>query len=70
MDLVTPELGFIFWILLIGIVIILPIIALISVFSNQFPKSEKLIWILVILFAPFFGSLIYFTLGRSKGISN
>ncbi len=68
MDLVSSELGLIFWIVAIGFAIILPILALISVVSNQFRNNEKLIWVLVVLFAPVIGSIIYFIVGRPKRI--
>jgi len=66
MDLVTPGFGMIFWIIIIGFALILPIIALISVLSNQFPNNEKLIWVLVIIFAPLMGALIYFMTGKLR----
>jgi len=66
MDLVTPELGLIFWVAFVIFVILFPLFALISVFSNRFPNNEKLIWVLVILFAPLFGAMIYFIMGKSK----
>jgi hypothetical protein len=40
--------------------------ALISVLKNDFPGNDKVIWVLVILFLPFFGSLIYFMVGRGR----
>lgn len=39
-------------ILLIVGVFLLPIIALISILKNEFTGSNKLIWILVVLFLP------------------
>ena len=31
--------------------------------------GEKIVWVLVIIFLPFLGSLIYFFIGRPKGVS-
>lgn len=52
-------------------VLLLPILALISILKNQFPNSnDKLIWVLVSIFVPFFGSILYFIIGRPKRIKN
>ncbi|MCK7591900.1 PLD nuclease N-terminal domain-containing protein [Subsaxibacter sp. CAU 1640] len=69
MDLVTSELGLFFWIFFIVFVIVFPLFALISVLSNRFPNNEKLIWVLVILFAPLFGAIAYFIIGKSRRIT-
>lgn len=66
MDLISSELGLIFWIVIIGFAVILPILALISVVLNQFQNNEKLIWVLVVLLAPMIGSIVYFIVGRPK----
>jgi hypothetical protein len=48
--------GFVFWICM-----------LISAITNKrLSNMEKLIWVLVIIFLPFLGSIIYFFVGRSK----
>jgi hypothetical protein len=31
--------------------------------------GEKIVWVLVIIFLPFIGSIIYFFIGRPKGIA-
>jgi len=49
-----------FWILAV-VSLILAIAALVSVFRNpDFSGGSKLLWVLVILIFPLFGSLIYF----------
>ena len=45
---------------------ILPLIALILVVTNQFESNDKLMWVLIILFLPILGSLLYFIFGHSK----
>ena len=43
--------------------------ALISLLRAEFRDSiNKLIWLLVILFVPFFGALLYFIIGRKQRI--
>lgn len=49
-------------------IVLLPVFALVSVLMSQFPASEKLIWVLVILFLPILGSLLYFLIGRDRRI--
>ena len=66
MDFVTTELGLIFWVAFVIFVVVFPLLALISVLSNRFPNNEKLIWVLVILFAPLFGAMVYFMIGKSR----
>ena len=44
-------------------------IALANVLQSNFRgNSDKLIWVLVILFLPYFGPLLYFTIGRQQRI--
>ncbi|MGV8091392.1 MAG: PLDc N-terminal domain-containing protein [Mangrovibacterium sp.] len=47
---------------------LLPISALISILSNSFPGNDKLVWVIVVLFLPVFGSILYFLIGRNKRI--
>ncbi len=56
-------------ILFISIFILLfPLLGLISVLKNEFEGNNKLIWVLLILFLPFIGALLYFLIGRKKRI--
>jgi len=66
MDLIAPEMGLFVWSSVVLMMIILPILALISILKNRFKDNDKLIWALVVLFLPLFGSLLYFIMGRSK----
>lgn len=50
-------------------IFILPLIALIDVLLNQFPGNDKITWVLVIIFLPFLGSILYFLIGRSKRLT-
>ena len=59
--------GHIILILLFALAIfILPLIALIDVLLNQFPGNDKITWVLVIIFLPFIGSVLYFLIGRAR----
>ena len=44
------------------------IVALVDILRSEFRGNDKLIWILVVIFFPFLGSILYFALGRSAKI--
>ena len=49
---------------------ILPtIIALVDILKSEFKGNNKIVWILVVLFANFFGAVLYFLIGREQKIS-
>jgi hypothetical protein len=52
--------------MIILFIILLPLIALIDVLINRFPGNDKLIWVVIILFIPFLGSVLYFLIGRKN----
>lgn len=50
---------------------ILPtIIALVDILKSEFKGNNKIVWILVVLFANFFGAILYFLIGREQKIKN
>jgi hypothetical protein len=50
---------------LLGLVIfVLDIIAIVDVLKSKADAGNKLIWLLVILFLPVVGMILYFLLGR------
>lgn len=66
MELLTPDLGLIFW-TLFTLIVVFPVIALISLLKSTFrDSSTKLIWLIVILCVPVAGSILYFTIGRKQ----
>jgi uncharacterized membrane protein YhaH (DUF805 family) len=48
------------WLLLKIVAILLPAIAIIDVLKRKLLGIDKLIWILLVAFIPFIGSIIYF----------
>jgi len=70
MGLVTPELGTFIWSILIVLIMIFPLICLISILRNEFKNHDKLIWVIVVIFLPFIGPLLYLIMGRSQRIIN
>lgn len=49
-------------------VAIFPLVALIDILVNEFTGYNKLAWVLVVLFFPFLGAILYFLLGRKQKI--
>jgi hypothetical protein len=75
-DTAVPVLAFgviaLVWLVVIAASIaatVLWIIALIDVCKREFPgPNDKLIWILVVVLAHWIGALIYWYVGRPKGV--
>ncbi len=61
--------GILITLFVILFIFLLPLLALISALMNDFHGSEKILWVLIILFLPFLGSVLYFLIGRNKRIS-
>lgn len=68
---IVTFIGIGFMLLLIMIIGLFPIIALISALKTDFQgENDKLIWVLVILFLPIMGSILYFALRRPRAKNN
>jgi len=63
------SIGLSIWQSVMTLAIILPILALISILKSEFKGNDKLIWVLVALFLPFFGSIKYFIIGRPNRLN-
>jgi len=48
--------------------IILIVVTLLDLFKTEMPTNTKLLWLIVILVAPIFGSLIYLFWGKYQRI--
>lgn len=62
------------WIVMLavlGFIGLLPLIALIDIIRNEFRGSnDKVIWVIIVLFIPFLGWLLYFLIGRNQRVTN
>lgn len=61
--------GLFFWQLLILTIIPftgLWIYCLIDLVRNKFEENDKIIWVLILMFIPFIGSILYLFIGRKK----
>ena len=61
--------GILLTLFIIFFIILMPLLALISVLMNDFRGNDKIMWVLIIIFLPFLGSLVYFLIGRDKRIN-
>lgn len=60
----------IFILLVLGILFLLPLIALVDVIRSDFRGSnDKLIWVIVILFLNIIGALLYLVIGRNQRVA-
>ena len=48
--------------------LILPIIALIDIVRHEFSGSNKIVWVLIVIFFNFLVSILYFIVGRNQRI--
>ena len=63
----VPELIIIFFLFLLPLTLL--IIALIDILRSTFKDStNKIIWVLVVIFVPFLGAILYFIIGRSQKV--
>ena len=58
------------FILLFLFILLLPIIALVDILKSTFEHNDKLIWVIIIIFVPIFGSILYFLIGTKKKLNN
>ena len=62
-------LGFTEIILLLFVFVFVPgVIALIDVLRNEFTGSNKIVWVIAVIFAPFVGPMAYFVFGRKQKV--
>jgi hypothetical protein len=61
--------GLLITLFVIFFIFLLPILALISVLMNNFQGNDKIMWVLIIIFLPFLGSVLYFAIGRDRRIN-
>ena len=59
---------FLFWVILAIAATVFTIWMLVDVLISNKETNEKILWVLVILFANLLGAIIYFFVGRSKRI--
>ncbi|NIK93602.1 PLDc_N domain-containing protein [Mangrovimonas sp. CR14] len=70
MDIMINDfsIGLFIWQALLLLSIGLWIYCLIDILKNKFAQNDKLIWVLVVIFIPLLGSLLYLFIGKNKKI--
>jgi len=66
--LAMAGIGIVGLIILVLLFLLLPLIALVDVLTNEFTGSNKIIWVVLILFLPFLGAFLYFLVGTRQKI--
>ncbi len=61
--------GIIITLFVILCIFLLPLLALVSALMNDFSGNDKVMWVLIIIFLPFLGSILYFLIGRERRIN-
>lgn len=61
--------GILITLLVIVFIFLFPLLALISALTSSFPGNEKILWVVLIIFLPFLGSLLYFLIGMNQRTS-
>ncbi|MGC9342676.1 MAG: PLDc N-terminal domain-containing protein [Bacteroidales bacterium] len=46
--------------------ILLPIIAIVDIVRSRINENDKVVWIIIIIFIPILGSILYFLLGQNR----
>ena len=46
--------------------LVLTIIALVDILSNKYEGNDKLIWVIVVIFAGLLGCILYFAMGQGN----
>ncbi len=71
MDLFQPSSGLLIWTILCILSLVLFVVALILLLSNQqMHRTTKLMWAIIIIFVPLIGSVLFFTIGKSEKSMN
>ncbi|HEA30229.1 MAG TPA: PLDc_N domain-containing protein [Leeuwenhoekiella sp.] len=52
-----------------ALALLLPIIALIDILKSSFKGNDKIVWVLVVIFFNFFGSILYFLIGKKQRLN-
>jgi hypothetical protein len=51
----------------LSFIVLFPLIALIDIIRNEFRGSnDKVIWVIIVLFIPFLGSVLYYWIGTEQ----
>lgn len=66
MTLITSSFGWSLWMIAGLILLVLPIMALVHMFRSNMQGQDRLTWVLLVVFMPVVGSILYFLIGRKR----
>lgn len=66
MTLINPSFGLLLWSIVSLILLVLPIMALVHMFRSNMQGQDRLTWVLLVLFMPVLGSILYFVIGKKR----
>ncbi|CAM3826308.1 PLDc N-terminal domain-containing protein [Flavobacterium cucumis] len=58
--------GLMIWQIILFVTLFFWLFCVIDVLRNSFNGNDKLVWVLVLLFVPILGPLLYFFIGKKK----
>jgi hypothetical protein len=71
MELLTPSIGLIIFSLVVGLGgLIIWIYALVDIVKSEFRSpNDKIVWVLIVLFATLIGAILYLAIGRRNKLN-
>lgn len=55
--------------LFLVMVVIIPLAALVDILKSDFKENDKILWLFIVLFFSFIGSILYFMIGKKQKIA-
>jgi len=52
----------------LGLLVVLPLMAIIDILKSKFKDNDAAIFVLIVLFAPIIGPILYFVVGSKRKI--
>lgn len=66
MTLINSSLSLSLWMIAGLVLLVLPFMALVHMFRSNMQGQDRLTWVLLVLFMPVLGSILYFVTGRKR----
>ncbi len=63
----APQIIIVLIVFLFGL--LFPLLAIIDIVKNDFEGNNKIVWLLIVIFFSFFGTILYFIMGRKQKLN-
>ncbi len=63
---IKPDFGLITWQIIIYLSLILWVYSIIDILKSSFKNNDKISWLLVVIFVPIIGAILYLAIGRKQ----